>query len=531
MRIYQLLSYFAAAVLCLVIPGCDSHAAFVEPTGWETVSPRIDSLTRAIELSFQNGAGPDYTAVLIKQCRSVVPPRGKELEIRSRLLYWQGRLELRRRHRALGYELLDSAAVVAPPSTREYIERMNEWRREDIADYPPGRWYERKLDQDRYFRSRNDRQMFYNVNRELMELMRDAGLHDRALHYLEIITECNRLIDPQLALLDDKMNRAALLSDMDRDEEAARLNRELQADTVYMREPVNCQLVNLNLRTLAGDTAALHAAYASIVRDGDRAGLLPKVYYYLVDEAIAAGDCREAGRWADSLKVMLPRLGAGTLRVKALKGIARSIEMCRGEAAAAAPAYRSYALAADSLAGIMRSDNVANLELSHAIARIDARAAAERRSARLRMAVWLSVAVAVWLLAMWLLLRRYRAVRLMRSEAEHIRQETRHRQIALQLDFDRRGLGSEIGSDNFIELFARQYPVFISRLRQKSPRISDAALRLAGYIAIGLRTKEIAEVMNVRPESVRQAKWRLRRTLGIVREEDLYPLLSSLLDQ
>ena len=56
-------------------------------------------------------------------------------------------------------------------------------------------------------------------------------------------------------------------------------------------------------------------------------------------------------------------------------------------------------LAADSLAGIMRSDNVANLELSHAIARIDARAAAERRSARLRMAVWLSVAVAVWLLA------------------------------------------------------------------------------------------------------------------------------------
>lgn len=70
----------------------------------------------------------------------------------------------------------------------------------------------------------------------------------------------------------------------------------MQADTVYMREPVNCQLVNLNLRTLAGDTAALHAAYASIVKDGDRAGLLPKVYNYLVDEAIAAGDCREAGR-------------------------------------------------------------------------------------------------------------------------------------------------------------------------------------------------------------------------------------------
>lgn len=530
MRFSRLLSYFVAAAFCIVIPGCDATAAFVEPTGWETVSPGIDSLTRAIELSFQNGAGPDSTAALMDLCRSVPPPPGKKLELRSRLLYWEGRLALRRGDRSLGYDLLDSAAAVAPPSTREYVERMNDWRREDIADYPPGLWYERKLGQDKYFRGRNDWQMIYNVNRELMELMRDAGLHDRALHYLEVITECNRLIDPQLAILDNKMNRAALLSDMGHEEEAARLTRELQADTAYMREPVNCQLVNLNLRTLAGDTAALHVAYASIARYGDRAGLLPKVYYYLVDEAIAESDCDGARRWADSLKVVLLHLAPGTLRVKALKGIARSIEMCQGTAAAAT-AYRNYALAADSLAAIMRSDNVANLELSHIIARIDDRAAAERRSAQLRMWVWLSVAVAVWLLAMWLLLRRFRAVRRMRCEAEHIRRETRHRQIALQLDYGRRGLCSEIGSDNFIELFARQYPMFVSRLRQKSPRISDAALRLAGYVAIGLSTKEIAEVMNVRPESVRQAKWRLRRTLGIVREKDLYLTLASFIDR
>lgn len=529
MKISLLLSYISAA-LCLLAAGCDRPPAFVEPTGWETVAPDIDSLTRAVELSFQNGAGPDSTVSLMRRMRGVTAPRGKEREIRCRLLYWQGRIELRRGHRTLGHELLDSAAAVAPSSTHEYIVRMNDWRREDISDYPPGRWYERKLDQEKYFRGRNDRQMLYNVNRELMELMRDAGLHDRAMHYLEIITDCNRLIDPELAALDDKMNRAAILSDIGRDEEAARLNRELQADTDYMREPVNRQLVNLNLRTLAGDTAALHAAYASIVSHGDRAGLLPKVYYYLVDEAIAGGDRSGATRWADSLETMLPHLGPGTLRVKALKGIARSVEMCEG-AAAAAPAYRRYALAADSLADMMRFDNVANLELSNAIARIDARVEAEHRRARFRMCLWLSGGAAVWLLAMWLLLRRYRTVRHMRREAERLRQETRHRQIVLQLDSDRRGLGSEIGSDNFIELFAQQYPMFIGRLRQKSPRISDAALRLAGYIAIGLSTKEIAEVMNVRPESVRQAKWRLRKTLGTDSEEDLYPLLSSLLGQ
>lgn len=110
-----------------------------------------------------------------------------------------------------------------------------------------------------------------------------------------------------------------------------------------------------------------------------------------------------------------------------------------------------------------------------------------------------------------------------------MREETERRRIALQLDADRRGLPTEIGTDNFLTLFSKQYPLFISRLREMSPRISDTALRLAGYIAIGLSTKEIAELMNVRPESVRQAKWRLRKTLGRDSEEDLFPLLSSLL--
>lgn len=140
-----------------------------------------------------------------------------------------------------------------------------------------------------------------------------------------------------------------------------------------------------------------------------------------------------------------------------------------------------------------------------------------------------------------------------------------HRQLAVQLNSDRRSLAlekaaenlrdmknrgtlspgeasalerilsdrgfTEIGSADFMELFSRQYPLFISRLREISPRISDSAVRLAGYISIGLGTKEISELMNVRPESVRQARWRLRKTLGLEDESELFPMLSRMLGE
>lgn len=56
-------------------------------------------------------------------------------------------------------------------------------------------------------------------------------------------------------------------------------------------------------------------------------------------------------------------------------------------------------------------------------------------------------------------------------------------------------------------------------------------MRLAGYISIGLGTKEISELMNVRPESVRQARWRLRKTLGLEDESELFPMLSRMLGE
>lgn len=524
----SLLLLQGAVIVCLLSCCRRGETAFVEPTGWIAISPVTDSLTRAIELSFQNGSGPDSTLSLMEKFREKASGERSDNETECRLLYWQGRLEIRNKNRTAGHLLLDSAYSTASGATKEYIGRMNEWRREEIADFSSSEWYARKLDQAEYFKGRNDWQMLYNVYRELMELMRDAGLNDRALHYLDLMRDCNLRIDPKIALLDDKMNRAAILSDMGNDREAIRLNRELQADPEYMKEPINVQLVNMNLCNLAGDTAALHAAYASILHHGDRAGLLPKAYFYLVDEAIHNGNCSEASRWSDSLENILPEMGISIPKMKALKAISAAREMC-GDTLKSFTAYREYALTADSLTALLRDDSIANLELSRAIEEYDLQMKQKWESARIRIWLAVSAAIAFVLVSVWFVVRWHRRTMILRRETEKIKDETEHRRLALQLDAERRGLGSQIGTDDFLSLFSQRYPFFIGRLRQMAPRISDTTLRLAGYVAIGLSTKEIADLMNVRPESVRQAKWRLRKTLGRESEEDLFPFLSSLL--
>ena len=249
---------------------------------------------------------------------------------------------------------------------------------------------------------------------------------------------------------------------------------------------------------------------------------------YLVDEAIHNGNCSEASRWSDSLENILPEMGISVPKMKALKAISAAREMC-GDTRRSFTAYREYALTADSLTALLRDDSIANLELSRAIEEYDLQMKQKWESARIRIWLAISAAIAFVLVSVWFVVKWHRRTMILRRETEKIKDEAEHRRLALQLDAERRGLGSQIGTDDFLSLFSQRYPFFIGRLRQMAPRISDTTLRLAGYVAIGLSTKEIADLMNVRPESVRQAKWRLRKTLGRESEEDLFPFLSSLL--
>lgn len=76
--------------------------------------------------------------------------------------------------------------------------------------------------------------------------------------------------------------------------------------------------------------------------------------------------------------------------------------------------------------------------------------------------------------------------------------------------------------------FDSVHPNFFVKLKEKCSDLTENDLRLCAYISIGLRAKEIAEMLNVTPDSVNTNRYRLRKKLGLRRGESLDEFIRKL---
>lgn len=69
--------------------------------------------------------------------------------------------------------------------------------------------------------------------------------------------------------------------------------------------------------------------------------------------------------------------------------------------------------------------------------------------------------------------------------------------------------------------FDAVHPDFFSKLKEASPDLTENDLRLCAYIRIGMRAKQIAEMLHISADSVNSNRYRLRKKLGLERGESL----------
>lgn len=89
------------------------------------------------------------------------------------------------------------------------------------------------------------------------------------------------------------------------------------------------------------------------------------------------------------------------------------------------------------------------------------------------------------------------------------------------------------GNDNmdedwntFKRHFEEVHPGFFTQVLKAYPALSPSDLRLGAYLLIDLNSKEIANIFNISPESVRKKKQRLREKLNLEKEEDIRVVLN-----
>lgn len=79
----------------------------------------------------------------------------------------------------------------------------------------------------------------------------------------------------------------------------------------------------------------------------------------------------------------------------------------------------------------------------------------------------------------------------------------------------KKSLDSGLEVETFSELHKKIDPAFIAKLKADYPTLTDAQLRHAAYISMGLSPKQVAKAMNIEYESVKKSRARLRQRMGI----------------
>jgi DNA-binding CsgD family transcriptional regulator len=75
--------------------------------------------------------------------------------------------------------------------------------------------------------------------------------------------------------------------------------------------------------------------------------------------------------------------------------------------------------------------------------------------------------------------------------------------------------------ESFFSEFEKLYQDFIASLFMISPNLTANEIKLAAFLRLNLSSKEISKLLNITPESVNKARYRLRKKLQLSAKDDL----------
>lgn len=123
--------------------------------------------------------------------------------------------------------------------------------------------------------------------------------------------------------------------------------------------------------------------------------------------------------------------------------------------------------------------------------------------------------------------------RLEKKHAEHKIKNLQEDNQKLQLDLKndlQQMLQSDLEIPSFLPFFSnfeKIYPNFGQSVQKIIPDINANELKLCAFLRLNLSSKEISMLLNITPESVNKARYRLRKKMDLNAKEDLFIFLSN----
>jgi tetratricopeptide (TPR) repeat protein len=119
-----------------------------------------------------------------------------------------------------------------------------------------------------------------------------------------------------------------------------------------------------------------------------------------------------------------------------------------------------------------------------------------------------------------------------RSEIEHLQSlpESSSKQETIEIieKLQRHTIITEDDWRQFKLLFDKVHKGFFIRLKEKYPNLTPAEIRLLALTKIKASTKEMAGMLGISPDSIKQARYRLRKKLDLPEETNLEEIIQSI---
>ena len=510
----------------LSFSGCDNIGKErLSPFGWAaTGNLAVDSAIVRLDRSMQSYVSADSLSRLADgYCRisEAADPEGK---MEHRRLYWQGNalflagdVEKGDSLRRLAFEKCDSSLF--PHDWRLY--RLVNEQLDDLPD-----------DMAKYRRYTSDLSAFLQEEDlvsaatravQLSGLMSSAALHMRAKEYA--LTADSLLGRAGLTALRDnyRVNLASCIF-LDRDTVGAvAMLRELrESENVRTVEPTKA-IIDFNIYQMCGDTAALYRAWRIVEKDARLEQLRILVAAAIVKE----NGIDKTGLGKKDFSSLLQRGENYVYSAESEVYIAEATSALAedsGDFEAFRKAVRRYADATDEYLGELKRSEIVAADVAARVHDYELREELHRqesiRNTWIVILSFVSVILVFGLMSLRHIQRLKRRYMLAQLESERLNRE----KLALDLMQARKGPGSHYADGDI----SPRKPVsntedgeFMQRFVEKYPGVGKTGRRLALYIRRGMETGEIATAMNIRNESVLQARWRLRTQMRLGNDQDL----------
>lgn len=551
------------AFLLIFLSACSDSHRRIEPFRWTAVSPLADSLTLSLEYGFVDYEPVETLSSKIAALEEAMS-RGREgdsVAVVCRMGLWRGRLFQRLGYPDSALEVIKHAYEVCDSAKYPYeFNRLRGLLRQ--LERIGGTTAYCQLDEElRFYQDIGDVPMTAVAYINLGSRLYHVGEYARSLEYLKKANEINSDIGFRKMLSKNSINIANVEFILGNDSEGREILLGLLDSDDLEGDSTTINLIYRNLYAHTDEIEWLFKAYGGVKNDDSRRDLkglytamLSK--YFFVKQLPDSGLC-----YSEIAYSCLPAVASYENKASVLDVYASRLEI-KGEIDSALQMRKQMELYIDSANMEMQRDDVVRLSN---VREIQLAIAAERERAQKMKLNYLGVIFVVLVVAgiiFFLFYRRYQRDQIARRDNRlEIEKEQRHL-LALTLAMEEKNntfqsIVDEIGRmrkegtidsagaallqnivkmhlagaeerDSFRRMFITVNPEFVQRLNERCPGLSESYVKLATYIYIGLDNSQIARLLVIRPESVKQARWRLRKQLGLEKDESLDDVIRSL---